>query len=59
VVLIDPEEKLFVDWMLKVANLSNLLSIGELKAKVFELTQACHTAFSDGILGSGDDLKGS
>ena len=43
------EEKLLVDWMLKMADLGYLVSIGELKAKVFELTQTRYMPYTNGI----------
>jgi hypothetical protein len=51
-VLTDVEEHLLVDWMLKMANLGYPVNMGELKAKVFELTQTRPTPFTDGIPGS-------
>jgi hypothetical protein len=38
-----------VDWMLKMVDLGYPMSIGELKAKVFELIQTCYTPFINGI----------
>ena len=48
-ILTEQEEALFVDWMLKMAHLGYLVSMGKLKAKVFELMQTRATSFIDGI----------